>query len=108
MAASAHTGVFDSASEARREDLRWRAVRAKVVLYCVSIAVAGVLVGNAHVLPFLLAASLLYGSVMSYFATVRARAVLASQRDPASGELPFVRLCLTPAGLLFVKARQPG
>jgi hypothetical protein len=90
------------------EDLRWRTVRAKVVLSCICTAIAGALVGNGRVLPFLLGACLLYGGAMAWFATQRVRAVLASQRDPGSGELPFVRLRLKPADVLFIKAWRRG
>jgi hypothetical protein len=89
------------------EDLRWRTVRAKVVLSCICTAIAGALVGNGRVLPFLLGACLLYGGAMAWFATQRVP-VLASQRDPGSGELPFVRLRLKPADVLFVKAWRRG
>ena len=106
MTVSAEAHAHDSASEARTEDLCWRTVRAKIVLSCICIAIAGVLAGNASVLPFLLGGSVLYGGLAAWYATGRVRAALASQRDPATGELPFVRLRLKPADVIFNKARR--
>ena len=54
-AVPAVTRGLDSVPEPRLEDLRWRTVRAKIVLSCICTAIAGVLVGNARVLAYALA-----------------------------------------------------